>query len=127
MPIELTFRADRNAPASARAAVTQRLGDRLSPGLLADLRLVVTELVTNAVKYGPGRPVKLQLMVESPTAVRGVVADDGAPTTELRMADAPGEAGGFGLHLVDRLARRWGVYEGSTHVWFELADGRARG
>ena len=99
----------------------------MSEELLADLRLVVTELVTNAVKYGPGRPVKLRLTVESPTSVRGEVVDDGDPTSELRMAAAPGEAGGFGLHLVDRLASRWGVYEGSTHVWFELADAGAAG
>jgi anti-sigma regulatory factor (Ser/Thr protein kinase) len=122
---ELTIRPDPNAPATARAAVARELGDGVSAELLADLRLVVTELVTNAVKYGPGRPVKLRLTVESPTAVRGEVVDDGEPTTDLRMAAAPGEAGGFGLHLVDRLASRWGVYEGSTHVWFELAGGRS--
>jgi anti-sigma regulatory factor (Ser/Thr protein kinase) len=123
--LELTFRPDPSAPATARDAVTRRLGDRVSADLLDDLRLVVTELVTNAVKYGPGRPVRLRLTVESATAVRGEVADDGDPTPELRMAAAPGEAGGFGLLLVDRLASRWGVYEGSTHVWFELGGGRA--
>ncbi|MFL5170875.1 MAG: ATP-binding protein [Microvirga sp.] len=124
MRLELTFRPDRSAPATARDAVTQRLAERVSADLLADLRLVVTELVTNAVKYGPGRPVRLRLTVESPTSVRGEVVDDGDATPELRMVAAPGEAGGFGLHLVDRLASRWGVYEGSTHVWFELAEGR---
>lgn len=127
MRIELTFRPDRSAPSAARDAVTRRLGDRVSDDLLSDLRLVVTELVTNAVKYGPGRPVKVRIAVESPTSVRGEVVDDGDPTTELRMAAAPGEAGGFGLHLVDRVATRWGVYEGSTHVWFELADAGAAG
>ena len=29
--------------------------------------------------------------------------------------------GGWGLHLVETLSRRWGVREGCTHVWFELA------
>jgi hypothetical protein len=37
------------------------------------------------------------------------------------------EVGGWGLHLVQTLSDRWGVYQGSTHVWFEIdrtsADG----
>jgi hypothetical protein len=28
--------------------------------------------------------------------------------------------GGWGLHLLDALAVRWGMAEGSTRVWFEL-------
>ena len=32
--------------------------------------------------------------------------------------------GGWGLHLVDQVAQRWGVHEGSTHVWFELGPRR---
>jgi hypothetical protein len=28
--------------------------------------------------------------------------------------------GGWGLSIVDALASRWGVHEGTTHVWFEL-------
>jgi hypothetical protein len=35
------------------------------------------------------------------------------------------DAGGWGLHLVETLSRRWGVREGSTHVWFELAAPQA--
>ena len=30
------------------------------------------------------------------------------------------EVGGWGLHLVETLTERWGVREGSTHVWFEI-------
>ena len=30
------------------------------------------------------------------------------------------EVGGWGLHLVQTLSNRWGVHEGSTHVWFEI-------
>ena len=30
------------------------------------------------------------------------------------------EVGGWGLHLVQTLSDRWGVHEGSTHVWFEI-------
>ncbi|QEC48484.1 ATP-binding protein [Baekduia soli] len=30
------------------------------------------------------------------------------------------EPGGWGLHMVEALSRRWGVHKGSTHVWFEI-------
>jgi nitrogen fixation/metabolism regulation signal transduction histidine kinase len=30
------------------------------------------------------------------------------------------QEGGWGLPLVEELADRWGTFEGSTHVWFEL-------
>jgi hypothetical protein len=30
------------------------------------------------------------------------------------------EPGGWGLHLVEALTQRWGVFDGSTHVWFEI-------
>jgi hypothetical protein len=30
------------------------------------------------------------------------------------------EPGGWGLHMVEALTERWGVRDGSTHVWFEI-------
>ena len=33
--------------------------------------------------------------------------------------------GGRGLMIVESLSSRWGVYEGTTHVWFELDPGGA--
>ena len=41
---------------------------------------------------------------------------------ELSVArDRPAtDVGGWGLHLVQTLSKRWGVHEGSTHVWFEI-------
>jgi len=73
------------------------------------------------VKYGPGETITVRLTVDGHDEVRGEVVDNGHPTTALRRAEAPGASGGFGLNILDRLARDWGVYEGSTHVWFELA------
>jgi hypothetical protein len=42
----------------------------------------------------------------------------------LVAAAAPDDdrPGGRGLRIVDQLAR-WGVHDGSTHVWFELGEG----
>ena len=44
------------------------------------------------------------------------------PGLPARSRRAPDPEGGFGLHLVDALAHRWGVTrEGFTRVWVELA------
>lgn len=85
---------------------------------LADLRLVVSELVTNAVVHGQGQTIEVRLTADGPV-VSGEVVDDGEgfavpPPPSLH---APG---GRGLAVVGSLTRRWGVERGSTHVWFEL-------
>jgi len=49
------------------------------------------------------------------------VCDHGAGF-EVNGAPQPGDASGWGLFMVDRLADRWGVQtNGDTHVWFELS------
>jgi len=118
--VDLELAGGPTAPARARAAV-DRLGGDLAPGTLHDLRLVVSELVGNAVIHGPDAPVRLRLQVDGPGRVRGEVADEGGDGT-IAIRESAGEGGGYGLRLVDRLSHRWGVHEGSTHVWFELRD-----
>ena len=45
---------------------------------------------------------------------------------KIEMSVEPTVDGGWGLHLVDQVATRWGVREGSTHVWFEIGPRRRR-
>jgi anti-sigma regulatory factor (Ser/Thr protein kinase) len=124
MQARVTLPADRTAPAAARAWVAE-VGAALEPRILDDLRLIVTELVTNAVKYGPGEPVHVCLHIRPPHVVRGVVIDMGEHAHHIRLRSPDPEAtGGRGLRIVARLAHSWGVHEGSTHVWFTL--GRAQ-
>jgi anti-sigma regulatory factor (Ser/Thr protein kinase) len=110
------------APARARSALAGT-GAVLDADVQADLLLVVSELVTNSVKYGPGRPIRVDVQVHGARRVRGEVVDQGEGA-EVVAAAAPDddEPGGRGLRIVDQLAR-WGVHEGSTHVWFDLGDG----
>ena len=109
------------APARARAELAPTR-DALDPDVHADLLLVVSELVTNSVKYGPGCPVRVDVTTEGRRRVRGEVVDQGESADLIAAAAPPDdEPGGRGLRIVDQLAR-WGVYEGSTHVWFELGD-----
>jgi anti-sigma regulatory factor (Ser/Thr protein kinase) len=118
--VNLSFRLDptRHAPTDARLAL-DRLEGELQPALLDDLRLVVSELVTNAVVHGPRRePIELKLVVEGPDRIFGEVTDQGEGVIEIR--ESADEGGGWGLRLLDSVSERWGVHEGSTHVWFEL-------
>jgi anti-sigma regulatory factor (Ser/Thr protein kinase) len=119
--MELVLPATAEAPAAARRAL-EPLRGTTHPALLADLALVVSELVSNSVRHGPGGPITLRLVAASPSHVRGEVEDDGDGTVAIRSAAAgakPG-GGGHGLRILDVVASRWGVHEGSTHVWFEL-------
>ena len=123
-PTELTLRL---APGPEAIPAARKALDGLS-GLLErtvweDLRLLVTELVTNGVRYGSERgPVGVSVVVRD-ERVRVEVSDSGRGFTP---PDAPmphnDGTGGWGLQLVDRVAAAWGVdVEGSTCVWFELA------
>lgn len=115
--MELELPHDLAAPARARAQVDE-LG--LDPERGQELKLVVSELVTNAVVHGNG-PVALRLTAAGDT-VEGEVLDSG-PGFEPSAppASAPGHAeGGRGLFLVDRLCRRWEVGSRPSRVRFEF-------
>jgi hypothetical protein len=94
-----------------------------SPGLarVADVaQLLVSELVTNAARYGRG-PIGLRLL-NAPAALICEVSDDLETAPRLRTVHHA-EEGGRGLYLVDQLSTRWGsrtVAHGKI-VWFELA------
>jgi two-component sensor histidine kinase len=108
------------APAEARAMVS-RLGSDLDPDTCYDLRLVVSELVANAVKYGPGSSIHVEIEVDARDRVRGDVTDAGGePLTIPHIVESPGPNGGYGMRLVDAVSSAWGVDEGATGVWFVL-------
>lgn len=83
------------------------------------VELLVSEVVTNAVRYAE-RPITLRLLRTD--TLRCEVGDDVPQLPRLRQARATDE-GGRGLYLVNRLTRRWGATRLSTGkvVWFELA------
>ena len=88
-----------------------------------DMRLLVTELVTNGVRHSSERgPVTVWVAVED-EKVRVEVSDCGRGFSPPQAPmPRPDGTGGWGLQLVDRVAERWGVQvNGATCVWFELA------
>ncbi|MGV9245653.1 SpoIIE family protein phosphatase [Streptomyces sp. NPDC003710] len=105
------------------ATVRKEVGGQLEMWRLSDVtftaELVVSELVTNALRYG-GHPIRLRLIQDAATLICEV--SDGSPTApHLRRARTFDE-GGRGLLLVAQLAQRWGsrhTAEGKT-IWAEL-------
>jgi anti-sigma regulatory factor (Ser/Thr protein kinase) len=117
---EAVISLDRSCAAPREARLRVRHTDLVAPDRIADAELLVSELVTNAVKYGPEEGA-IRLIVESDDRrTRFTVHDAGlGPLPEMRAEDDPAP-GGHGLRLVDALADRWGVERGSTRVWFEF-------
>ena len=117
--LALNLPADTSAPGAARAAARRFLAARIHPSRMSDLLLMISELVSNAWVHGRGQIV-LRLQVDD-GVVRGEVIDQGAGFEREVRARGPEEVGGRGLFLVDALSTSWGIHEGTTHVWFELA------
>ena len=118
--LELTLPPEPGSVARARTEVCNAIQDDLEDGQLEALRLLVSEVVTNAVRHGgDGRPVELCAHWNS--EVRVEVCDHGGGFTPHPRMKALDEPGGFGLYLVGRLADRWGVEtDDGTTVWFVL-------
>ena len=102
----------------------QELAGRVPQRILPDAALLLTELVANGVRHGGAgegselhvvfelRPPALHIEVANPDHIGGVVTPRPPDMTA---------GGGLGLHIVERVASRWGVRERPhTTVWFEL-------
>jgi PAS domain S-box-containing protein len=116
-----------NAPeaaSTARRVVDELAGAGFSAALLEDLRLLVSEVVTNAVRHAPaGGEIGFTVRARGTARVRVEVADPGHGFGYEGPAGSLDDEGGWGLYLVDQLASRWGIdEEPTTTVWFELID-----
>lgn len=126
--LELSFAAVPNAATRARTEVTERFGPRLAARVLEDVRLLVTELITNALRHGSlrsGDRVSLKAWLTG-DVLRIEVRDPGRDGDVVQRA--PGQRdGGYGLYLVEQLTKRWGVdRRDGTVVWCELPSGADR-
>lgn len=106
-------KADAHAPRISRSHLND-IKDELG-GRFDDVALVVSELVTNSVRYGAG-DVTVSVR-RQPQKIRVEVADDGPGFSY----DVPrGE--GLGLKIIERLAEDWGIrVDGGCVVWAELS------
>jgi anti-sigma regulatory factor (Ser/Thr protein kinase) len=117
------------AVARTRAAVADFLDELDLDECSPDVLLVVSELVTNVVKHAGGPPCLAVRHRRRPHRLTIEVTDsdgDHVPQVVIATGDepsAPGDVGGWGLRLVDRVASRWGVRPGPSctkAVWAEF-------
>jgi anti-sigma regulatory factor (Ser/Thr protein kinase) len=104
------------APAAARAFVAAALTRWRADSVVEGARWVVSELVTNAVVHARTEMTVRVSLAGSRVGIS--VSDRGSEGTVKRGPD-----GGWGLHVVEQLARTWGVLPrlgGGTVVWVVL-------
>lgn len=114
--IDLTLPAVSSTPRKARLLVAERFGDHPRCG---DLLVCVSEAVTNAVLHAG---TALRLVVRDDGILLRIEVTDADPTIPIRRDPDPKTPTGRGLHLIERLAERWGVdgrRDGKT-IWFEV-------
>jgi len=124
--LRVSLQRDLQAPSLARAAVAEFTEQSAIPAARLDtLKLLVSELVSNAVLHSDAPPasgILLCARVLGQGALRVEVIDRGSGFTAPQR-DPSQLAGGYGLFLVDKEAHRWGVdREGGTRVWFEIGS-----
>ena len=119
MMLELDLPSTASAPAQARGAL-DKIAGRISADRMRDVRLLVSELVTNAVRHAEGEAVRLVVALTAGT-LRIEVHDPGRGFQVKPPPEDPLRASGWGLVLVEELADRWGIdHAPRTRVWFEM-------
>ncbi len=121
--ISLRLTPEPKAVRTARRAL-ERLRDSLPPEKLENIRLVVSELVTNSILHAglsPNDQISLTVTA-SAGSVRGRVCDPGPGFyVPSKPRPRPDLRGGWGLPIVERISDRWGVEKGRrVCVWFEI-------
>jgi anti-sigma regulatory factor (Ser/Thr protein kinase) len=111
---------ERAAAARARRFVRSTcVGWAVADRAVEDIELLVSELVTNAVRHARSRA---NLKIERrDDVVRVTVSDESGAVPQLRDY-GPEAIAGRGVLIIDRVARDWGVdsLERGKRVWFEV-------
>ena len=81
--------------------------------------MIVTELVSNALRHGRGT-ASLALCRAANGSLNGAVSDDGDGFAAPAPRRAGTHVGGLGLAIVEALSEDWGIASGSTRVWFQM-------
>lgn len=112
--------SDPRAPGTARHALARFLARAEMPHLIDDAELLVTELVTNAVRHARG-PIEVNAYLRE-GFFRLEVCDCSADRTPLHRQASPDDEGGRGIDLVNKLSARWGWWtaEDIKTVWLDL-------
>jgi anti-sigma regulatory factor (Ser/Thr protein kinase) len=119
--VELILPAALTTPAEARAVV-EAIGSDLPEPVLIDVKLLITELVANALKHASRGIQAVIIRITRNHFVRVEVLDPGPMFNPDPRPPGTGTGSGRGLFLVDAVANAWGVEpeEAGKKVWFEL-------
>jgi anti-sigma regulatory factor (Ser/Thr protein kinase) len=120
-----SFAAAATAPSRARAFTDEVLDSWAAPAECRDdVRLIVSELVANAVRGSHGVRVAIRRL---PTRIR-IEIRDGLSGVPSPLNPGPDAENGRGLLLVERLSAGWGVTarrSGGKTVWCEVSTDRS--
>jgi serine/threonine-protein kinase RsbW len=109
-----------------RALVDDLSRDGLSRDVIDDAALLITELITNSVRYAkplPGDVLQVSWFLDGGRLVLRIT-DGGGRDAPHRLDAGPRDTRGRGLAIVDAVATRWGVERevgGLSTVWAELS------
>lgn len=121
----MMFECDMRAAHRARRFVSEALQEWGMEPLTPNAELLVSELVSNAVKFSNCVWFKVEVGADAERVVIGVwdPAPELVPQTDAERPDGPR----FGLRLIDTLAERWGVEPAppGKWVWLTLNQGEA--
>ncbi|GLX51432.1 hypothetical protein Shyhy01_43820 [Streptomyces hygroscopicus subsp. hygroscopicus] len=109
--------ADPAAVAALRSGVSKQLDDWGLDELAFTTEVIVSELVTNAIRY-VGGPIQVRLIRDRTLTCE--VSDTGHTTPNLRHA-ASDDEGGRGLYIIAQMTHRWGTRYTPTGkvIWAE--------
>jgi anti-sigma regulatory factor (Ser/Thr protein kinase) len=116
-----TLRPTLSAPAIARQFVATKLGEWHVDEMFPDVELLTSELVTNAIRHAHGS-VEVTIDLLGSDRVRIEVRDRSNRPPVLQPLETA-HNGGWGLHIVGRIATRWGLeqHTGEKTIWCEIA------
>lgn len=111
--------ANLQAPAFARRTLSST--GLIPTRYLPDVLLLVSELVTNAVRHGTIGDGTIGLRISRSSQVVRVEVEDPGNGFPIPGQAMPAGGGGVGLKLIEDLSTRWGIEsEPNTMVWFEI-------
>ena len=126
LQLRFRHRAEPSSIARARHEVEDALAPSVTAKALGDVMLLVSELVTNAVRHAATEEFEIRIDVRG-DALRIEVHDAGGGFVP-KIAPSEDGRGGYGLYIVDRLADRWGVERGADAViWLEIDSAASPG
>jgi anti-sigma regulatory factor (Ser/Thr protein kinase) len=119
MYLELTL--SERAPAQARRFLHQAICPVHAASVLEGAELLVSELVTNGVRYG-SPPISVQVSCDGSAGLRVIVTDGDTHGVPRQRQVGSGEESGRGLALIDYISDDWGVEprQDGKAVWFSI-------